>query len=157
MLHLIIESTDTYFVVKLSNMNLYLKTNFGVHFLILAVCFFVTLTVATRSIGGCTGKGSLGTSQNDKCTPLPPCPSKEALIIINSSPHRADVLINSQKRGITPVKIKLKPDEMNVPLEITITKEGYEAINKKVNIRPCESRMIRDIHLKHEQKHPLLK
>jgi len=126
----------------------------GRSFINLGLFLVGVLILAPAAFADCPEGGSIGTSQSGKgkatdCFQLKEktCDPKKTFITVDSEPHGLAVWISGQKRGMTPIKIRLAPEEIGRPLEVTLRKDGYGSFSRKVNIRPCENRHLGPIRI----------
>ncbi|MBI3541354.1 MAG: PEGA domain-containing protein, partial [Deltaproteobacteria bacterium] len=69
---------------------------------------------------------------------------KPGMLQINSDPHGAQVFLNSELKGTTPLKIsELSPGT----LKLTLSKEGFLKKSMAVTLEPGESKSMGTIHL----------
>ncbi len=60
-------------------------------------------------------------------------------LIIKSTPENADVYVNEQQSGVTPLTITLLP---NVDYTIRFTKRGYRGISRSIRVKAGESKTV---------------
>ena len=90
-----------------------------------------------------TDKNPLQSNTTKTSTSTIPIEPKLATIYIESEPNDADIFINGEYKGITPLKLELKEGTYT----IKIKKDGYKEYTKKITLKAGDSKEI-SINLK---------